>query len=97
MCHLKFFLSVPLQTAKGGSLIIVTVFTMNQSHRCPYLHQVQQKAVPVDESPPLSPATCQLDYDSSKAEMLPHTHVTALSCQLHFLPRSLGVNYSSLD
>lgn len=61
MHHLKLFLSVPLHTAKGGSLIIVTVFTMNQSHRCTDLHQGQQKTVSVDESRPLSPASCQLE------------------------------------
>lgn len=80
MHHLKLFFSVPWHTAKDGSLIIVTVFTMNQSQRCTDLLQVQQKTVPMDESRPLSPASCQLEYDTSEAGMLPHTHITALSC-----------------
>lgn len=57
---------------------------MNQSHRSTALPQVQQKAAPMDEDRPLSPASWLLEYDTSEAGMLPYTHVTALSCQLHF-------------
>lgn len=72
MHHLKLFLSVPLHTAKDGSLINVTI---NQSHRCTDLHKVQQKAIPVDEGRPLSPTSCQLEYSTSEAAMLPHTQL----------------------
>lgn len=73
MPHLTLFFFVPLGTAKGGSFIIVTIFTMNQSHRSTELPQIQQKAAPVDEGRPLSPASWLLEYDTSKAGMLPHT------------------------
>lgn len=73
MRHLKLFLSVPLYAAKDGSLIIVTVFTIIQSHRCTDLHQVQQKAAPVDEGRPLCPASVSWNMTLLKVGCCP-TH-----------------------
>lgn len=92
MHHLKLFLSVLLGSAKDGSLIIVTIFTMNQSHTYTDLCQVLQKAAPVNEGRPLSPASCQLEHDTCEAGMLPPPTRTSSELPITFSTLSLGVN-----